>query len=233
MVHTAKICYVTKEYLQLIHPEITMCDWQDVITHLLINEPSTNKKVMFVTCPGQSLIHLSRLVSCFFRAARVFLSTSFSVHRIIFSTSHNQAYRHTYPCLLLSQIWLLSKNFVCLLLLFFSCRYEQHQSLLNRPSWVPPPSPMILLVMGLNSLKWTTFYRVICVPGVLLSKIQASSVVRWHEGGLKLRPAEPSSLHCNMPTDSSHWKCVHQPPAPTQFEGDTHTRKQPYFSSQN
>ena len=139
MVHTAKICYVTKEYLQLIHPEITMCDWQDVITHLLINEPSTNKKVMFVTCPGQSLIHLSRLVSCFFRAARVFLSTSFSVHRIIFSTSHNQAYRHTYPCLLLSQIWLLSKNFVCLLLLFFSCRYEQHQSLLNRPSWFPPP----------------------------------------------------------------------------------------------
>jgi len=46
------------------------------------------------TCPGCSLIHLSRLLRSLRRLARHFLSSSFSVTLMFFSTSHSHDYNN-------------------------------------------------------------------------------------------------------------------------------------------
>lgn len=47
------------------------------------------------TCPGHSVSHFSLCVDIFFRALRHRIRLSFSVLRMIFSTSHSQSWSHT------------------------------------------------------------------------------------------------------------------------------------------
>lgn len=47
------------------------------------------------TCPGHSVSHFSRWADAFFRAFRHLKRTSFSVLRMIFSTSHSHSWIHT------------------------------------------------------------------------------------------------------------------------------------------
>lgn len=47
------------------------------------------------TCPGHSMSHFSLCADIFFRALRHLIRVSFSVLRMIFSTSHSQSWSHT------------------------------------------------------------------------------------------------------------------------------------------